>query len=80
MDYKNTSEEISSHKQSAEVIDHTCDDNGNNLFNTEEEAGVKSIDYINETNEIYMNDDDNLIHTYYAQFLSSKNHDDVSSG
>ena len=27
-----------------------------------------------------MNDDDNYIHKYYAPFLSSKNHDDVSSG
>ena len=40
MDYKNTSEEISYHKNSSEVIDHTNDYNGNNLFNTEEEAGV----------------------------------------
>ena len=27
-----------------------------------------------------MNDDDNIIHKYYAPFLSSKNHEDVSSG
>ena len=27
MDENNISEEISSHKHSAEVIDHTCDDN-----------------------------------------------------
>ena len=28
----NISEEISDHKNSAEVIDHTCDDNRNNLL------------------------------------------------
>ena len=27
-----------------------------------------------------MNDDENVIHKYYALFLSSKNHEDVSSG
>ena len=27
-----------------------------------------------------MNDDDKFIHKYYAPFLSSKNHSDVSSG
>ena len=27
-----------------------------------------------------MNDDDNYMHKYYATFLSSKNHEDVSSG
>ena len=35
-DDKNTSEEISSHQNSAEVIDHTCDDNGNDPLNAEE--------------------------------------------
>ena len=29
---------------------------------------------------IYMNDDENYIHKYYAPFVSSKNHEDVSSG
>ena len=27
-----------------------------------------------------MKDDDNFIHNYYAQFLSSNNHEDVPSG
>ena len=36
MNEGNTSEEISSNKNSAELIDHTCDDNGINLLNTEE--------------------------------------------
>ena len=31
-DENNISEEISSHQKSAEVIDHTCDDNGKNLI------------------------------------------------
>ena len=34
MDDKNASEKISCHKNSTELIDHTCDDNGINLFNT----------------------------------------------
>ena len=33
-DGKNTSEEISSYLNSAEIIDHTCDDNGINLLDT----------------------------------------------
>ena len=45
-----------------EVIDHTCDDNLNNLLNYEEEAGVTYIISINGTNEISMNDDDNFTH------------------
>ena len=32
----NISEEIPSHQNPVEVIDHTCDYNGNNLLNTEE--------------------------------------------
>ena len=32
IDDKNTIEEISCNKNSAEVIDHTCDDNGNHFF------------------------------------------------
>ena len=30
----NASEEIASHKNSAGLIDNTCDDNGTNLLNT----------------------------------------------
>ena len=40
MDDKNTSEETSYHQNSEEVIDHTCDDNGINLLNIQEGAGV----------------------------------------
>ena len=58
----------------------SCDYSGNNVLNIEEEADVTSIHSINETNDISMNDDDNFIHKYYAPFLSSKNHEDVSSG
>ena len=35
MDENNISEGISSHQNPAESIDHTCDDNGINLFITE---------------------------------------------
>ena len=75
----NTSGEISSNQNSADVIDDTCDDNGNNLLNTEEEVDLTSIHSINGTNYISMNDNDNFIHEYYAPFLSSNNHEDVSS-
>ena len=80
LDGNNISEEISYHHHSEEVIDHTCDDNGKNLLNTEEEADVTSIHYVNTTNDTSMNDYDNFIHKYYASFLSSKNNEDVSSG
>ena len=72
----NISEEISSHHNSAEVIDQTCYENGNNLLKTEEEVYVTSIHYIIENNNIYMNNYDSLIHKYYARM--SKNHEDVS--
>ena len=42
-DDNNTSTEISSHKNSAELIDHTCDDNGINLLNTDE-CHIYSLD------------------------------------
>ena len=42
---KYISEEISSHNNSEKLIDHTCDDNGNNLLNKEEEPDVTSIYY-----------------------------------
>ena len=38
-----------------------------------------SIQYINGTNAISMNDDKNSIHKYYAPFLPSNNNEDVSS-
>ena len=80
MDDNNASEEIAFHHNSTGVIYHTCDDNGNNLLNTEEEADFTSTQYINRTNDISMNDDEIFIHKYYAPFLSSKNHEDMSSG
>ena len=73
MDDKNKSEEISSHQNSAELICHTCDDNGINLLNTEEDADVTIINSINATNYISMNYDDNFINKYYAPFLPLKN-------
>ena len=42
------SEEISSHKNSLEMIDNTQYDNGINSVNTEEESDVTSIHSINE--------------------------------
>ena len=74
MDKNNISEEIPSHQNSAEIIDNTCDDNGINLPNTQEEADVTPIHSINITNDIYMNDDENVTHKYYAPFILSKNH------
>ena len=78
-DENNISEEISSHQKSAEVIDHTCDDNGKNLISIKEESGVTSIHSINATNDISMKGYGNFIHKYYASFLSSKNHKDLFS-
>ena len=70
---------MSSHQNSAEVIYNTCDDNGNNLLNSEVEFDATSIHYINATNDISIKDYDNFIHKYYAPFLSSDNHLDISS-
>ena len=64
----NISKNISSHQNSAQIIDHTCDDNGINIVNTEEGADLTSIHYINEINVTSMNDNENYIHEYYAQF------------
>ena len=77
---KNMSEAISSNRNSAEIIDHTCYDNENISVNTEEEVDVTCINYINETNKISTSDDDNYIHKYYALFLLSKIHKYASSG
>ena len=41
---------------------------------------VASIQYINVTNGISMNDDENFIHKYYAPFLPSKNNESLYSG
>ena len=54
MDDNNISEDILYYTNLAEAIDHKCDENGTNLLNTEKEADVTSIDYINETNDTSM--------------------------
>ena len=61
-------------------MDYSCDENGNNVLNIEEEADVTYIYSINATHDISMNDVDNYMHKYYVPFLSSDNHEDVSSG
>ena len=80
MDENNISKEISCHQNSEKFIDHIYDDNGEQLLNTEEEVDVTSIHSFNTTDYINMKDYDNIIHKYYAPFLSWKNHEDVSSG
>ena len=62
----------------AEIIDHTCDDNVISLLNTEEEADVTSIKYINANNYISINDDENFSHKYYSPFLLLKKNEDIS--
>ena len=41
---------------------------------------VTSIQSVNGTHVISMNNDENFIYKYYARFLPSKNNEDVSSG
>ena len=79
MDENSISEQIQFHKSSADIIDHTCDDNGINLHNIEEEADVTLIHYINATNDRSMNNNDQFIHNYYSPFVLSNNHEDLSS-
>ena len=79
MDDNNASEEQASHQNSTGVIAHTCDDNGINLLNTEEETDIISIQSINGINDISINNDEHFIHKYYVPFLPSKNNEDVSS-
>ena len=79
-DENNIIEEIPSHQNSAELVDHICDGNGICLLNYEEEADITSIHYINAIIDIYINDDENVIHKYYAPFLSSKIRVDASFG
>ena len=79
MDKNNISEEISSHHNSVKGVDHACDENGKNLLNKEEKADITSINYINAANAISMNDYGNFIHKDYSPFLSSNNHEYVSS-
>ena len=63
MDENNISEEISSNYNSAELIDHTCDDNGKNTP-YRKKADFTSINTINATNDLSMNDDNEFIHKY----------------
>ena len=44
-------------------MDHTCDENENNVLNIEEEADVSPVHSTDATNEISMNDDDNDIYS-----------------
>ena len=80
MDNNNSSEEIAYHHNSIGIIYHTCDDNGINLLNTEEEVDVISIQSINGINDIAMNNDEKFIHKYYAPFFPSNNNEYLSSG
>ena len=57
MDDNTEWEEIEYHQNSTGVIDHTYDYNETNLLNTEEEADGTSIQSLNVTKDIYMNDD-----------------------
>ena len=59
------------------MIDHACDYSGINLVNTKEEVYFTCIHSTNETHNISMNYDDP--HKYYAQFLLSNIHEDVST-
>ena len=59
-------------------MDHTCDNKENNVLSIEEKVDVTSIHSINVNKSISMNNDEHFIHKYYAPFLSSKNHEDVS--
>ena len=65
----NISKEILYHQNPEEIINHTCDDNGINLLNIEEELDVTSINYSNTSNYIFINDDYNFIHKEYAPFV-----------
>ena len=51
-------------------MDRTRDDNLNHVLYIQEEADVTSIHYINASNDISMNDDENYVQKYYAPFLS----------
>ena len=68
------------HQNPVQIFDHTCDDNGIKLINTEEAVDVAYIHYINASNDLSMNYDDNYVHKYYAPFVSSTNHQGVFSG
>ena len=64
----NAKEEISCHQNPEEVFQHACDNNGNNFLNIKEEVYVVYIHSINATNNISINEYDNFIHKYFAQF------------
>ena len=80
MNDKNASEQLAYHQNSTGVVDHTYDYNGINLLKTEDSVDAASIQSINETNHVYMNDIEIFINKYYAPFLPSKNNEDVSLG
>ena len=72
MDDNNPSENIASNKNSTVVIDHKYDENGINLLNTEEEADVTYIQYINGTNGISTSDDKNFRSKGVTNFYHQK--------
>ena len=80
MDDNTASEEIEFPQNSSVLIHHTCEENGINLLNAEEEVDATSIKSMNGTNDICMNYNENFIHKYYASCLPSNNTEDVSSG
>ena len=60
---------MSSQNNPETLIDHTCNDNGNNLLNTKEEVDVTPIYSISATNDTSMNDYEIFIQIYYALFF-----------
>ena len=64
----NFSEEISSHTNPADIIDHECDDSVINLINIEEEVCFTCIHSTNETNDIYNKYDYNISKKYSNPF------------
>ena len=60
--FNDINEENSSHKISLEIIDHVCDGIGMDLDHIEKEVNVTYIHSTNETNQISINDDANVLH------------------
>ena len=48
------------------MIDHVCDDSGNDLVITEENVDLIYIYSTNETNDISKNEYDKIFHKHYA--------------
>ena len=73
-DQNHIGEDISSHQNPAEIIDHAYDDSGINLVNTEDEVHFTCIRYKNKTNDISKNYDVkspiNTMHHFYRQITT----------